>query len=262
MGPSTEVLRSIAAASRQSGVSFDYLMNQARMESGFNPAAKAPTSTASGLYQFTQQTWLATLEAHGAEHGLGWTADAIAHSPGGGYSVGDPAARQAILDLRNDPDVAASMAAELASDNGAVLSQQLGRAASPADLALAHFLGSAGAVKFLSALDSAPDASAAPLFPEAAAANRNIFYDRSGAPRSLAEIRDRFAAKVGAPVPAFAGAPALASVTTTSRQQFRDEAHGSGATARLAEIEPMPAHLSLSFAQAAYKRLSALGGDA
>lgn len=140
-GPSADVLRSIAAASGNTGIPFDYLFNQAKSESGFNPDAKAPTSSASGLYQFTRQTWLATLDAHGGDYGLEWAAAAIEHSPGGELHVADPEARRAILDLRSNPDVAATMAAELASDNRDYLSDQLGRRATSTDLALAHFLG-------------------------------------------------------------------------------------------------------------------------
>lgn len=254
--PSAEVLRSIAAASRQTGVSFDYLLNQAKSESAFNPQAKAQTSSASGLYQFTQQTWLATLNAHGAEHGLGWAAEQIDRSPGGGFRIADPGARQAILDLRTDPQASAAMAAELASDNGNYLSQQLGRSATSTDLALAHFLGAEGAAKFLSALAASPDASAAPLFPEAAEANRPVFFDKSGAPRTLAQIRDHFeglAARETSLSPAAGG---------TVRREVSSQTRASGWTGELPNFEQMPRHLSLSFAEAAYRRLAQLGGDA
>ncbi|GAA3894148.1 hypothetical protein GCM10022276_11690 [Sphingomonas limnosediminicola] len=251
-GPSAHVLRSIADASQKTGVSFDYLFNQARSESGFNPAARAPTSSASGLYQFTRQTWLATLDAHGAEHGLGWTVDAIQRLPGGRFAVGDADTRQAILDLRSDPTASAAMAAELASDNGNFLSRELGRDATATDLALAHFLGAEGAAKFLTAFAANPDASAAPLFPEAAAANRAVFYDQGGAPRSLAAIHTRFAAMAGGEAPA---QPRPA----TFHQEVSSETRSSGWSGATPNFEPMPKHLSLSFAQAAYRRLQAMG---
>jgi hypothetical protein len=258
-GPSAEVLRSITAASQRTGVPFGYLLNQAKIESGFDPAARASTSSASGLYQFTRQTWLATLDAHGAEHGLGWAADAIEESPGGGFVVADSEARQAILDLRNDPDLAATMAAELAADNGRHLSQVLGRDATPTDLSLAHFLGADGASRFLTAMAATPDASAAPLFPEAAAANRSVFYDRSGSPRSLAEIHGRFEARVAAEHAALASAPPATSMV---RQSYRSERQSSSWSEDVRGIEPMPGRLSLTFAQAAYRRLSSLGEGA
>jgi len=251
--PSEQVLRSIAAASRQTGVSFAYLLNQAKSESAFNPDAKAPTSSASGLYQFTRQTWLATLNAHGAEHGLGWAADAIERSPAGTFTISDPDAREAILDLRRDPSASAAMAAELASDNGNYLSQQLGRGATSTDLALAHFLGAEGAAKFLSALAADPDASAAPLFPQAAEANRAIFYDRSGAPRSLAQIHDRFEGMAAAEGGSSPTPPIM-------RREIAEDTNSSVPGGPFPDFEPMPRHLSLSFAEAAYRRLASLGG--
>src|SRR3546814_14411634 len=97
------VLDAVQAASARTGIDFDYLVDVARVESRFNPTAKAPTSSARGLYQFTTQTWLATLDRHGASHGLGWAANAIARDGGGRLSIADPALRQQILDLRDDP---------------------------------------------------------------------------------------------------------------------------------------------------------------
>src|SRR3546814_5969328 len=71
------VLAAVQAASARTGIDFDYLVDVARVESRFDPTAKAPTSSASGLYQFTTQTWLATIDRHGATHGHGWAATAI-----------------------------------------------------------------------------------------------------------------------------------------------------------------------------------------
>jgi hypothetical protein len=239
-------------------VSFSYLLNQAKIESGFDPAAKASTSSASGLYQFTRQTWLATLDAHGAGHGLGWAADAIKAGGDGTFTVGDPDARRAILELRNNPDLSAAMAAELASDNGRHLNQVLGREPTAADLSLAHFLGADGAARFLTSMEATPEASAAPLFPEAAAANRPVFYDRSGAPLSLAEIHARFEQRQGDKVSV---ATAAAQPAMVVRQWFRSERDPSSLAGELRGIEKMPGRLSLSFAQAAYRRLSSLRDD-
>ncbi|PZU13264.1 MAG: flagellar biosynthesis protein FlgJ [Sphingobium sp.] len=193
--PGNRVTNAIAMASRRTGVDFSYLLGQAKIESSLNPTARAATSSATGLYQFIDQSWLAVIDKHGAQYGLGWAADAIQQS-GGRYYVADPNLRQQILDLRKHPETASVMAAEHAADNKAYLESRLGREAQPVDLYLAHFLGVGGAAKFLSAHDSNPDATAASLFPAAARANRSIFYDKSGHPRSFTEIRDRFAAKL------------------------------------------------------------------
>lgn len=191
------VTRAIAASARRTGVDFTYLMGQARVESGLDPDAKAATSSATGLYQFIDQSWLGVVEKHGEKHGLGWAANAIQRDGKGRYRVADPQTRQQILGLRKNPEVSALMAGEFASDNRAYLESSLGRQAAPVDLYLAHFLGPEGARQFLAAHDANPGAAAAPQFGRAASANRSIFYDRSGAPRSFAEIRGRFADKLG-----------------------------------------------------------------
>lgn len=189
------VQSAIAQASSRTGVDFDYLLGQARLESGLNANARATSSSASGLYQFIESSWLRVVKQHGAEHGLGWAADAISTS-GGRPTVSDPATRQAILALRNDPATASMMAAEHASDNKNAIEAATGRTATGTDLYMAHFLGLGGAKKFLSALDSNPDASGAAIFPAAARTNRGVFYASNGQPRSLSQIYARFADKL------------------------------------------------------------------
>jgi soluble lytic murein transglycosylase-like protein len=190
------VTNAIATASRRTGVDFGYLLGQAKIESSLNPTAKAATSSATGLYQFIDQSWLAVVEQHGGEYGLGWAADAIKQGSNGRYYVADPDLRKQIMDLRNHPETASVMAAEHAADNKQYLESRLGREAEPADLYLAHFLGVGGAAKFLATHDRAPGATAASLFPAAARANRSIFYDRQGNARSLSDIRQNFANKL------------------------------------------------------------------
>lgn len=192
------IAAAVRLASARTGVDFSYLYNQAKVESGLDPDAKATTSSARGLYQFTSATWLDTVRRHGAEHGLAWAADAVAS----GAAASDPTVRAAILDLRRDPQASALMAGAFAGDNAARLKAGLGRAATPADLYMAHFLGSAGALRFLRAKEATPDAAAADAAPAAAGANRAVFFRADGSARSLAAVYDRFAAKFGGePVP-------------------------------------------------------------
>ncbi len=241
--PPADIAQAISRASARTGVSFEYLVDQARLESGFRANARAATSSATGLYQFTSGTWLATVKAHGARHGIGWAADAI--TPGG--TVADPVQRSTILALRNDPQIAALMAAEHAADNRAALLEGTGRAPEDVDLYLAHFLGPAGAVKFLNRWQADPSAPAAPLFPAAASANRAIFYDSEGHARSLDAIRQRFAARLAA-----ADAPGqVASVANRNNILLRP-----ARPLEMQAIVPMPRGLSLDFARNAYRRLS------
>ena len=201
------VQNAIASASASTGVDFHYLYHQARIESGLNPNAHASTSSASGLYQFTEQTWLATLKQHGAEHGLTWAANAISRSASGHYVVSDAATRQEILALRQSPETSAAMAGEYASDNQDYLKSKLGRDTNPTDLYMAHFLGPAGAARVLKALDSNPDTPAAAVMPAAARANKWVVWDKSGNARSLEQVYQRFAARFQQSTPDAGSAP-------------------------------------------------------
>ncbi|HNB25889.1 MAG TPA: transglycosylase SLT domain-containing protein [Alphaproteobacteria bacterium] len=191
-----DVLSGIQQASAQTGVDFSFLMAQAAKESGFDPNAKAGTSSASGLYQFVEQTWLSVVRKHGAEYGLGDLASKIKIADDGSLKVADRAVRKEILDLRRDPTISAAMAAEHAADNEERLDAKLDREVTPTDLYLAHFLGLKGAVNFLHAMESDPDQSAAAIAPRAAAANKAVFYNADGTPRSLKQIYDRFQSRI------------------------------------------------------------------
>lgn len=211
------VQSAIQKASYKTGVDFSYLLGQAQVESSLRPDAKASTSSASGLYQFIDQSWLATVKKHGEKHGLGWAADAITQGPNGRYHVSDAATRSYVLKLRNNPEIASLMAAEHAADNKAAIEQTLGREAGGADLYMAHFLGIGGAKKFLSTLARNPGAAGAQLFPAAAACNRNIFFGEGGRMRSLGEIYDKFAAKLERGAQIAAGGKPLPPVAAPAR---------------------------------------------
>lgn len=187
------VTDALAQASRATGVDFSYLLHTAQRESSLNPTAKSKTSSATGLFQFVEQTWLQTLKAHGAEHGFGAEAAAIDETPSGKLTVADPARRQAILALRTDPQASALMAAAMTRDSKDQLERALGRPVGDGELYLAHFFGAGGAAKFIAASDAAPDQPAATSFPDAAASNPSIFYNSDGSARSLSEVKTRLA---------------------------------------------------------------------
>jgi hypothetical protein len=183
------VAGAIKQAASASGMSFQYLLTTAKMESDFNPTAGASTSSAHGLFQFIDQTWLATFKEAGAQLGYGSYADMISKSSDGTYSVADPTARKAIMKLRDDPTVASDMAAALTQSNSFQLTGMIGRRPTDSELYMAHFMGVGGAAKLIGNAEDNPQASAARLFPNAAAANRSIFYDRtSGRARSVSEV--------------------------------------------------------------------------
>lgn len=193
----TAVEAAVQIAASRTGIDFGYLIAQARLESGLNPKAQSRSSSAAGLYQFTNATWLETVRKHGAEHGLGWAANALKD---GAAALGHET-RTAILALRNDAQASALMAAEYAADNRDALESRLGHAVGTTELYLAHFLGSSGAARFLKANDSNAATSAAAVAPSAARSNRSIFFSADGRARSVGEVLQRFADKLGTASP-------------------------------------------------------------
>ncbi|HEY1309397.1 MAG TPA: lytic transglycosylase domain-containing protein [Pseudolabrys sp.] len=185
---SARVAGVIRDAARSTGASFEYLLTAARIESNLNPAAQAPTSSAKGLYQFIDQTWLATLKSSGAAHGYGQYADAITQTADGRYDVADPAMRAAIMKLRSDPAASATMAGVFTQNNSVQLATAIGRMPTEGELYIAHFLGSDGASKLINVAARQPKLSASEMFPAAAAANPSIFMTKSGQPRSAGEV--------------------------------------------------------------------------
>jgi len=187
-GATTEVAGRVTGAirdaARQTGAGFEYLLNTALRESNLNPNAKARTSSATGLFQFIDQTWLGTMKQSGAALGYGKYAEAISKTPQGRYVVNNPAMRQEIFALRKDATANAVMAGAFANSNAKVLTDRLGRKPTDGELYIAHFLGASGAARFISAAQAQPDAKAANFFPRAAAANSSIFYDRQGGAKS------------------------------------------------------------------------------
>src|SRR3569623_1005286 len=190
-----QVAGAIRQAAATTGTSIEYLLATAQIESRMNPSAQAPTSSAGGLYQFIDQTWLATVKNAGPSFGLGRYAQAIVQGPDGRFDVPHPAARTAIMGLRNTAQGSAMMAGAFTRNNAAQLAAALGRKPSEAELYVAHFLGADGAGKLLAAAGSNPRADAAAMFPQAAAASRPIFYDAAGAPRSAAQVLNRLTSR-------------------------------------------------------------------
>jgi hypothetical protein len=212
----------IRRASNATGVDADFLVRTARRESAMNPSARAPTSSAAGLFQFIEQTWLGTVKAHGAKHGYGQYADLIYRGGDGRWRV-EGSARNVVLDLRFDPQAASTMAAELTASNAAYLRGRIGREPGAGDLYAAHFLGPAGAAQLMDAMDRRPGASAAAIFPQAAAANRSIFY-RHGRPATVAEVHANLQRSAGEGAPA-SGVGAAAA--TPDLERARSDAGGA-----------------------------------
>jgi len=210
------VLRGIRQASRATHVDFGYLMAQAAQESGFQSNAKASTSSATGLFQFIDSTWLDMVRQHGAKHGIGPLAEHVTSDASGRPHVADPIMRERILALRKDPRNSAALAGELAQDNKTEVERALGRPAGKTDLYLAHFLGAGGATELLKAVRRDGSTPAVNILPEAASANRSVFFDaKTGEPRTVADLYRNFSNRIEKSATAYRplSEPVTASVT-------------------------------------------------
>lgn len=206
----------IARAARETGVDFDYLMKTAMRESSLKSDVKATTSSASGLFQFIEQTWLSTLQQHGDEYGYGEFADEIETDSRGRQFVSDKAVEAEILALRNDPVAASYMAAALTMDTSAHLESAIGRIPDQGELYMAHFMGPRGAVELISATENNPSQNAVEMFPRAASANKSIFYNSDGSERSVSEVYANLQSKHNGVDVNMAGDMAVASASSSS----------------------------------------------
>lgn len=131
------VKRTVAAAAQRYGVPPAIALGIVQIESGFDPSAKAGTSSAGGLYQFIDGT--------ASRYGLA-----------NKFDVGS----------------SADAGARLTRDNIDGLRRVTGREPSPGEIYLAHFSGFGAAQKLAQAADDTP--TSAIFSPQAIAANRSI----------------------------------------------------------------------------------------
>ncbi len=183
------VLAALKNAAAATGSDFHYLLGTAMRESSLKPDARSGTSSAAGLFQFVDQTWMGLIKDHGAQYGLSGLADAIAKGSDGRYRAA-PAERQTILSLRSNPQLSALMAGEYAKTTQSQLKAALGREVCGGELYAAHFLGPESACRLIRLADQAPGASAAAQFPQAAGANRSVFYHPDGQAKTVREVYD------------------------------------------------------------------------
>jgi hypothetical protein len=178
----------IRQAARMTGADFKYLLATAQVESALNPSAQAASSSARGLFQFIEQTWLSTLKEQGGALGYAPYANAISRQPSGQYAVSDPRMYHRVMNLRADANANALMAGAYTRSNAGKLAERLGRAPTEGELYIAHFMGPNGAGRLIDVAQSRPYTPAAVLFPGPARANPTIFYDARGNARGAAEV--------------------------------------------------------------------------
>ena len=171
---------SARSAARIANVSFADVMAKAAQESNFDVNSRTSSSSAAGPFQFVEHTWLDMLKRHGAAYGLTKEAAQI-KMHNGVASVADPTVRKQLLDLRKDIHLSAGMAARYLDEASKDLARALHRKPSETESRMAYFLGPGGAAKLIRAAQNNPDGPSDAVLPQAAAANRSLFYGSAGA---------------------------------------------------------------------------------
>lgn len=189
------------------GISSSYMAKVEHVESSGNPNAKAATSSATGLHQFTKGTWLDIARKYEPE-------------------MFDVMSDGEILALRTDPNVSRRMFEHLTNENRKAL-ERVGAPVTDGTLYLAHFAGSGGAAKLLTA---DPNASVESVLGKAAV-NANAFLKGKTAAEVIAWADKKMgsAPSVTAVSPVYANLPPeeriktikqLENVNTVERQRY------------------------------------------
>lgn len=190
------VVQAILGASRKTGADPVLMMAMADKESSFDVNAEANTTTAVGLYQFLDQSWLEAIKQHGEKHGLSEEAAAIKVLPNGRLHVEDTDVRGRILDKRRDPMTAALMACERTLVAISQVKERVGADLSRSEGYMTHLLGTNGAGRLLETVATTPYKSSVSVFPKAAAANRALFYASRAKPLTSLELHGRISKQV------------------------------------------------------------------
>jgi Transglycosylase SLT domain len=241
------VTGAIRRAAASTGANFNYLLATAKVESNLDPNLTVSTSTATGLFQFIDQTWLAVMKTAGRAFGFERYADAITQTSAGRYVVEDAGLREEMMKLRKDPAANAVMGGVVTQQNAAVLGKRIGRKPTEGELYVAHFFGPYAAARVIELAGSDPNADAAAMFPEAARANRSVFYDRQGNARTIAGVRDELARRYQVAKAAMAPATMATAVATlipaapTSAAPARRVADTAGVTGAFVAAQPSAA---------------------
>lgn len=173
------------------------LMAVADKESSFKTEVQAQTSSATGLFQFIERTWLGVVRDFGPRYGMAADAALVVTGENGRPSVTDAADRVRILEMRRDPYLSALLAGEMLKRDAARIALRIGRELSLGEVYLAHFLGPDDAEDFLATVADKPKAAAAQMLPGPARANRSIFFAaqrgrRKAASLSVAQVHEKF----------------------------------------------------------------------
>lgn len=175
----------ITNAAQRFGVSPAYLAATAKREYGvflqgdpdaidYGQGNIGNNSSATGVMQFIDGTWLGVVRDPRFQAAMGL--DITGKS------------EEELLAMRGDPDMAMMGGAFFTANNARLARAALGREPTDADLYIMHFMGEGGGPRLFRLMQSNPEVSGAHLFPEQAAANRSVYYNRDGSERTVREV--------------------------------------------------------------------------
>lgn len=227
---STHQLSAIAKASQSTGTDEALLYAVAGSESSFRNTVGAKTSSAQGLYQFTESTWIYLVK----ELRLDYT-----------------------LEDRNDPQKSATVAGMYLNRIVKTLTKTLGRKPSYGETYLGYFMGPSGGSRFLRELMKDPKQYGASLFPQAAKANPNLFYDGGnvGSPLTLGQTLARLEGKVLSYADEFA--PRTAVAQRSNPQSVQVEVPTTSSAIKTAASQPIEIAASKANATSAVAKSAA-----
>lgn len=194
---SDEVMSSIRSASAaESGKAPLFVMlGIGHIESGFDPVAKNPKSSATGVFQITTPTLRGLIMRQGKTMGYGDYVKYVGFADSKTYwrdqGVGDR-----LEDMRNVPKHSARWAARLHVDNANRITNQIGRSLEPAEYYVAHFMGASMAPIFLRNIVRKPSATLdRDTWGSQIDSNPTIFKNDDGSVRTYAQVMNWFEEK-------------------------------------------------------------------
>ena len=195
------LVQTIVRAAREVGTDPELLMAIADKESSFATEVQARTSSATGLFQFIERTWLGVVHKFGAQYGLSKESAVIVYGEDG-WTVPNAEERARILELRREPRLSALLAGEMLKRDAARIAERIGRPLTHGETYLAHFLGPGDAERFMAKVVEQPKSAAAQLLPKPAKSNKTIFFANAGRRKvkslSVAEVHAKFETMMGA----------------------------------------------------------------
>lgn len=248
-GVTTTAAAAIRLGSLRTGVDFEYMMELSSAESNFDHNITASTSSATGLFQFTEDTWLQSIRRYGVWYGMEPLAMQMNNTfDMNGLLVGrveNPFIRTTSFDLRTQPHIMSLLAAEFQVRNQFRITCVIPRPLTRTEMYLGHFLGAEGAITFMQNRARTPNAQAARAFPQQAEANRAVFYsrDRKGRRigRSYDDVYNFFDRKFGRGVYRDNGAVAALGLNLRAPQDAHTAATPAGYnSAALSSSNPAP----------------------